>query len=91
MTNDELLSIKMAAEDLAQSFCALVLNGDGQFLDLTTVGPREVPASEVLRMFTQAERKAHALYLKLDAIPLTTRKPRAEQLALGHASSSGDA
>lgn len=86
MTNDEIQALKMAAEDLAQSFCSLVLNGDGQFLDLSTVGPREVPASEVLRMFTQAERKANALYMKLDAIPLVTRprKTQGDQLLLEH-------
>lgn len=94
MTNDEIMALKTDAENLAQSFCKLVLDGDGRFLDITTVGPREVPASDVLRMFTQAERLANKLYLKLDAIPLITRSrkaPAGEQLRLEHKPDGVDA
>lgn len=73
MTNAELDELTAMAEDLSQSMAPLLLDGDGRFvrvstengLTITTV----VASSEVLQMVTQGERKAHSLYLKLNALP----------------------
>lgn len=93
MTNDEIMALKADAENLAQSFCKLVLDGDGRFLDITTVGPREVPASDVLRIIAQVKKQADSLWAAVDAIPLITRsrKPAGPQLALEHKPDGGDA
>lgn len=84
MTNDEIMALKTATKDLAALPPNLVLNGDGQFLDLTTVGPREVPASEVLRIMRQVKKQSDALWALVDGIPLVTRNRKAhgEQLSL---------
>lgn len=91
MTNDEIMALKTAAKDLAALPPNLVLDGEGRFLDLSTVGPREVPASEVLRIIAQYKKQADSLWAAVDAIPLITRsrKPAEPRLALEDMPQSG--
>jgi hypothetical protein len=71
VTNAELDELTAIAEDLSQSMTPLLLDGDGRFVRIS--GPEgqvtAVASSDVLAMVTQGERKAHALYLKLQELP----------------------
>ena len=71
MNNSELDELTAMAEDLSQSMAPLLLDGDGRFVRVSDPEGQvvAVASSEVLAMVTQGERKAHALYLKLKALP----------------------
>ncbi len=93
MNNDALMELKTAAQALAALPPTLVLDGDGRFLDISTVGPREVPASEVLRIIAQVKKQADSLWAAVDAIPLITRsrKPVTASITYGHKPDVSDA
>lgn len=73
MTNAELEELTTLAADIKALLPMLLLDGDGQFRNPVTVGFHQVPASDVLRMMTQAGNKADTLYAKLAALPRITR------------------
>lgn len=67
MKNDELESLTEQAADISHSMCKLYLDGDGAFINARPSAV--VPASDILLMITQAERKAHALHIRLRDLP----------------------
>ena len=67
---EQLSKLRDQAEDLAQSFDDLLLDGYGDFIRIGFGGTRAiVSAFAVLQMIKQAERKSHALYVALCDLP----------------------
>lgn len=73
MTNAELDELTASAARIKALLPMLLLDGDGQFRNPVTVGFHQVPASDVLRMMTQAGNEADVLHAKLAALPRVTR------------------